>query len=165
MSEEHPQRTINEDIKWIDIVTDWMDNKIGIPGTNIRFGLDFLIGLVPYVGDMASFAISGLLLTGMARRGASGMLIIKMMGNVLLDAVVGSIPFLGDLFDLQYRANWRNLKLFEEFYEEGEHQGSGWWVVRVGFGHFCGVVFSGDLCGMGGDERDMGVYNQLMVLL
>jgi len=129
MSEEKIQRSINEDIKWIDLVTDWMDNKIRIPGTKIRFGLDFLIGLVPYVGDIASFAISGLLLAGMARHGASGMLIIKMIGNVLLDVIVGTIPILGDLFDLHYRANWRNLKLFEEFYEEGEHQGSGWWVV------------------------------------
>ena len=95
MSEETQGRTINKDIKWIDIVTDWMDNKIRIPGTQIRFGLDFIIGLIPYFGDMASFAISGLLLTGMARRGASGMLIIKMIGNVLLDVIVGSIPDFG----------------------------------------------------------------------
>lgn len=131
MPEDTQTRSINKDIKWIDWVTDWMDNKIAIPGTNIRFGLDFLIGLVPYVGDIISFFISGLLLMGMARHGASGMLIIKMIANVLLDTIVGSIPIIGDLFDLQYRANWRNLKLFEEFYEEGEHQGSGWWVVLL----------------------------------
>lgn len=141
MPENQYEQTINKDIKWIDIVTDWMDNKIRIPGTNIRFGLDFLIGLVPYVGDMASFAISGLLLLGMARHGASGMLIIKMMGNVLLDTIVGSIPILGDLFDLQYRANWRNLKLFEEFYEEGEHQGSGWWVILLVLVVFVALFF------------------------
>jgi len=141
MPEEKQTRSINEDIKWIDVVTDWMDNKIGIPGTKIRFGLDFLIGLVPYVGDLASFAISGLLLMGMARHGASGMLIIKMIGNVLLDVIVGSIPILGDLFDLQYRANWRNLKLFEEFYEEGEHKGSGWWVVILVLVIFTALFF------------------------
>lgn len=130
MKEEQQQkRTINADIKWIGVVTDWMDNKIQISGTHIRFGLDFLIGLVPYVGDIVSFLISSLLLMGMARHGASGMLIIKMIGNLLLDAIVGTIPILGDIFDLQYRANWRNLKLFEEFYEEGEHQGNGCWVV------------------------------------
>ncbi len=129
MEEKSPRQSINKNIKWIDIVTDWMDNKIRIPGTNIRFGLDFLIGLVPYIGDMASFAVSGLLLIGMARHGASGMLLIKMIGNVLLDTIVGSIPILGDLFDLTYRANWRNLKLFEEYYEEDEHQGSGCWVI------------------------------------
>ncbi len=133
--------TLNPNIKWIDLVTDWMDNKIGIPGTKIRFGLDFLIGLVPYVGDIISFGISGLLLLGMARHGASGMLIIKMIGNVLLDATVGSIPILGDIFDLQYRANWRNLKLFEEFYEEGEHRGSGWWVILLVLIVFTGLFF------------------------
>lgn len=126
---EEEQQSINAGIKWIDIVTDWMDNKIRIPGTKIRFGLDFLIGLVPYIGDILSFGISGLLLMGMARHGASGMLLLKMTGNVLLDTIIGSIPILGDLFDLQYRANWRNLKLFEEFYEKGEHQGNGCWVI------------------------------------
>ena len=139
MPEASPQRSIHADIKWVGIVTDWMDNRLRIPGTNIRFGLDFLIGLVPVVGDLASFAISGLLLTGMARHGASGMLILKMIGNVLLDTLVGSIPMLGDLFDLSYRANWRNLKLFKEYYEEGAHQGSGWWVVLLILAIFAGL--------------------------
>ncbi len=127
----HSLASINPKIKWIDIVTDWMDNKIGIPGTNIRFGLDFLIGLIPYVGDVLSFGVSMLLLLGMARHGASGMLILKMMGNVFLDATVGTIPVLGDLFDLQYRANWRNLKLFEAYIEEGKHSGSAFWPIMV----------------------------------
>ena len=138
---EPQTKSINKDIRWIDIVTDWMDNKIRIPGTQIRFGLDFLIGLIPYVGDIASFAISGLLLTGMARHGASGMLLLKMIGNVLLDALVGTIPLIGDLFDLRYRANWRNLKLFEEFYEEGEHRGSGWWVILLVLAVFAALFF------------------------
>jgi len=64
-----------------------------------------------------------------------------MIGNVLLDVIVGSIPILGDLFDLQYRANWRNLKLFEEFYEEGEHKGSGWWVVILVLVIFTALFF------------------------
>ena len=123
--------SINPKIKWIDIVTDWMDNKIGIPGTNIRFGLDFLIGLFPYVGDIFSFMISVLLLLGMARNGASGILVLKMVGNVILDTIVGAIPILGDLFDLGYRANWRNLKMFEAYIEEGKHQGSAFWPILL----------------------------------
>lgn len=125
------EKGLNAKIKWIDVVTDWMDNKIRIPGTNIRFGLDFLVGLIPYFGDIASFAISGMLLMGMARHGASGMLILKMLGNVFLDMTVGSIPLLGDLFDLGYRANWRNLKLYEAYIDEGKHKGSGWWVILL----------------------------------
>ena len=130
-SSEHHSASINPKIKWIDIVTDWMDNKIKIPGTNIRFGLDFLIGLVPYIGDVLSFGISILLLLGMARNGASGMLVLKMMWNVFIDATVGSIPLLGDIFDLQYRANWRNLKLYEAYIEEGKHQGSAFWPILI----------------------------------
>jgi hypothetical protein len=65
----------------------------------------------------------------MARHGASGMLVVRMLGNVALDALVGTIPLLGDLFDLVYKANIRNLHLMREHYQEDKHQGSAWPVV------------------------------------
>ncbi|NBC10008.1 MAG: DUF4112 domain-containing protein [Bacteroidetes bacterium] len=115
----------------LERLADFLDTRYRIPGTNIRFGADFLIGLVPYAGDVVAFGISSVLVLAMARQGASGMVLAKMIGNVLLDASVGSIPILGDLFDLGYKANRRNLKLLEEHYEEGKHQGSAWWVVAL----------------------------------
>jgi hypothetical protein len=118
-----------EELKWLDRTSAFLDNRFRIPGTNIRFGADFLIGLIPYVGDVISFAISGLLLIVMARKGASGMVLVKMVWNVWLDGAVGTIPILGDIFDLSYKANIRNLNLLQEHYQEGEHQGSAWWIV------------------------------------
>ncbi len=118
-----------QELAWIDTAARMLDSRYRIPGTNIRFGLDFLIGLAPYVGDVVSFAISGLLVAVMARKGASGMALVKMVGNVLIDTIVGAIPLLGDLFDLGYRANLRNLRLLREHYAEGRHQGSAWPVV------------------------------------
>jgi hypothetical protein len=57
------------------------------------------------------------------------MVLFKMIGNIVLDVIVGAIPILGDLFDLGYKANRRNLHLMEEHYKEGRHQGSAWGPV------------------------------------
>ena len=113
----------------IERLADFLDTRYRIPGTNIRFGADFIIGLVPYAGDVVTFGISSVLVLAMARQGVSGIVLAKMIGNILLDASVGTIPILGDLFDLGYKANRRNLKLLQEHYEEGKHKGSAWWVL------------------------------------
>ena len=113
-------------LKYLDTASDLLDSRFRIPGTDIRFGVDFLIGLVPVAGDVITFGFAGLLVIAMARHGASGMVVVKMLWNILLDATVGSIPVLGDLFDLKYKANRRNYQLLTEHYQEGEHQGSDW---------------------------------------
>lgn len=120
-----------EKIEWLDNVSAFLDNRFRIPGTNTRFGLDFLIGLVPYAGDIISFGISGVLVLTMARYGASGRVIIQMLWNIFLDTLVGAIPILGDIFDLYYKANRRNFDLLREHYEEGSYQGSGWWIILL----------------------------------
>ncbi|MFN7116625.1 MAG: DUF4112 domain-containing protein [Saprospiraceae bacterium] len=125
----------------LDKTAEILDNRFRIPILNVRFGIDSLIGLVPYVGDMAGFAVSGLLLIVMARNGASGMVALKMVGNILLDSAVGIIPILGDLFDFRYKANTRNVRLLQEHYREGRHQGSAWWVLLVVFLALVGALF------------------------
>lgn len=101
-----------------------LDSKFRIPGTDIRFGADFIIGLVPYGGDILSFLMSGALVVTMAQHGASGKLVARMLFNVLLDTVVGAVPILGDIFDLFFKANRRNYHLLREHYTEGAHTGS-----------------------------------------
>jgi hypothetical protein len=130
------------ELKWLDTTTKLLDNQFRIPGTEIRFGFDFIIGLVPGVGDVVSLGISGMLVSVMARKGASGMVIVKMLWNILLDAVVGAIPIIGDLFDLAYRANRRNLALLKEHYEEGEHQGSATVVVIMVLLFVIGIIIA-----------------------
>ncbi|MCB0569676.1 MAG: DUF4112 domain-containing protein [Phaeodactylibacter sp.] len=126
-----PEKDYSQELAWIDKAATFLDNRFRIPGTNIRFGADFLIGLIPYAGDVFSFALSGMLVLIMARKGASGMALVKMVGNVFIDGAVGTIPLLGDIFDLKYRANMRNLSLLREHYAEGKHRGSAWWVVAL----------------------------------
>ena len=103
---------------WIDKISSLLDNQFRIPFTQVRFGVDFLIGLIPTVGDWLSFGISSILVFSMMRRGIGVGMLLTMLGNITLDAVVGSIPILGDLFDLHYKANRRNIALLKQYYVE-----------------------------------------------
>ncbi|MCM2370407.1 DUF4112 domain-containing protein [Aporhodopirellula aestuarii] len=120
-------------MRWVDNTTKLLDAKFRIPGTRIRFGLDFLLGLLPGAGDAVSLAMSGVLIATMAKHGASPMLVLRMLGNVVLDAVVGSVPVAGNVFDLFFRANSRNLKLMREHYEDGKHNAHAWPILLAIF--------------------------------
>ncbi|MEM6845191.1 MAG: DUF4112 domain-containing protein [Bacteroidota bacterium] len=113
------------DLKWVDKITQIMDSKFRIPGTNFRFGLDPILGLIPGLGDATSLAISGTLVYYMAKHGVSRKVVIMMLGNIALDAIFGSIPILGNLFDFFYKANTRNIRLLKRHYEERKYQGKG----------------------------------------
>lgn len=106
-----------------------LDTQFRIPFTSITFGVDFIVGLIPYGGDILGFLFSAGMVITMAKYGVSGQVIGRMLLNILLDTVIGSIPILGDLFDLWFKSNRRNYELLEEHYEEGEHQGSIWRVL------------------------------------
>lgn len=118
-----------------------MDVQFRLPGTKFRFGLDPILGLLPFVGDVVSYTISSILVLAMARRGASGKVIVLMIGNILLDAVIGSIPLLGNIFDFVYKANRRNINLLTQHYQEGKHQGSGLSIVIGVFLLLLGMLF------------------------
>ena len=90
-----------------------LDDLIPVPGTSWRVGLDPLFGLVPGLGDWIGWAASLHLLVAGARAGADAATLTRMAGNVLLDALAGAVPVLGDLFDLGWKANRRNLALLE----------------------------------------------------
>jgi hypothetical protein len=102
----------------IDTISSLLDNQFRIPFTQTRFGVDFLVGLIPTVGDWLSFGISSTLVMSMMRRGIGIGMLFKMLGNITLDAAVGSIPILGDFFDLHYKANRRNVALLKQYYVE-----------------------------------------------
>jgi hypothetical protein len=88
-----------------------LDRQWRVPGTNLRFGLDALIGLIPGVGDVAGLAL-GLWLLGEAKRMGIGRFQRgRMVVNLLIDTVVGAIPLVGDVFDVGFRANTKNLRL------------------------------------------------------
>ncbi len=95
-----------------------MDRAIKIPGTNITVGLDALIGLVPIGGDVLTGLIQvGIVLVALTHYRVPKVVATRMAANVLLDTAVGAIPLLGDVFDVAFKANTRNLKLLKEVHE------------------------------------------------
>lgn len=92
-----------------------LDDIVRIPGTSIRFGIDPLLGLVPGGGDLAGGALSAWIIVAAARAGVPSAVLVRMGLNVILDALVGTVPLLGDLFDAGWKANRRNAALLDEY--------------------------------------------------
>lgn len=88
-----------------------LDERFSIPGTNWRFGLDAIIGLIPGLGDLVTSAISAYIVSEAHRLGASRVMLLRMSWNVILDTLLGSIPLAGDVFDIGWKANRRNVNL------------------------------------------------------
>ena len=94
------------------------DTAWRIPFTNIRFGLDPLMGLIPGLGDGVMLVVSVYTLLLAHKAGAPGQLLARMAANIAIDFGAGSIPVVGDVFDLFFKSNVRNLNLLAEFLEK-----------------------------------------------
>ncbi len=90
-----------------------LDSAVTIPGTGFRVGADSILGLIPVVGDLAGAALSGYIVLASARLGAPASTLLRMLVNIGIDTGVGSIPLLGDMFDVAWRSNMRNVDLLE----------------------------------------------------
>jgi hypothetical protein len=110
-----------ESMARLEAVGRLMDGAFEVPGTNIRLGLDAVIGLVPVAGDMISGIVSSYLIWEARQLGAPPWLIARMMANTLLDTTIGAIPLVGDAFDLMFRANMKNMALLRRHMEKRAH--------------------------------------------
>jgi NAD/NADP transhydrogenase beta subunit len=95
----------------LDLLAHVLDELFRIPGTSIRFGLDGIIGLVPGIGDVLVGLASCILLLAAWVRGVPYVTLARMLVNVSIGVLVGSIPILGDAFDIAWKANRRNYAL------------------------------------------------------
>ena len=116
------EKRIDQDFRWVERVSTLMDSKFNIAG--FRFGLDPLLNFFPFIGQGISFATAVLLVLVMYRNGVSSKAAVKMLLNVMIDAVIGAIPLIGNVFDFFFKANKKNVKILKEHYYEGKHQGS-----------------------------------------
>ena len=97
----------------LDAIAKLLDVAFILPGTNIRYGIDGLIGLIPVVGDIITTAISLWLVREARALGAPWHITTRMLGNVALEGVVGMVPVAGDAFDVLFRANIRNVRMLQ----------------------------------------------------
>jgi Domain of unknown function (DUF4112) len=102
----------------LDALAKLLDVAFIVPGTNVRYGIDGLIGLIPVIGDIITTAISLWLVREARALGAPWHLTMRMLGNVALDGVVGAVPLVGDAFDVMFRANVRNVKLLHRWLDK-----------------------------------------------
>ena len=99
----------------LDAIAKLLDVAFILPGTNIRYGIDGLIGLIPVVGDIITTAISLWLVREARALGAPWHITARMLGNVAADGVVGMVPVAGDAFDVMFRANVRNVRMLKRW--------------------------------------------------
>ncbi|MBV7408026.1 DUF4112 domain-containing protein [Maritimibacter sp. DP1N21-5] len=102
------------DLARVQRIARLFDTRYGIPGTRLRFGLDSIIGLIPGIGDIAMLAPSVYILAVAMRHNVPKATLARMVGNAAIDAGVGSIPILGDIFDLFFKSHRRNADLLAE---------------------------------------------------
>ena len=132
MSTSHPRdydlnftrpRSRAERIARMDALARLLDTAFVVPGTRIRFGMDGLIGLVPGIGDAVTTALSLFIVYEAHQLGAPRHMLVRMLGNVALDGVLGSVPVAGDVFDVMWKANRRNMRLLLDWLERSELRG------------------------------------------
>ncbi len=91
----------------------FLDDSIPIPGTGFRVGWDFIIGLIPGVGDLLASLFSTYIVAQALDQGVAKATIFRMVWNILVETVLGAVPFLGDLFDAAWKSNVKNARLLE----------------------------------------------------
>ncbi len=107
-------------IKKLRRISRVLDNAVTIPGTKFSFGLDPILGLLPGGGDTITGGISAYIVVEAAKMGLPREVLGKMVGNILLDSFAGTIPILGDLFDVGWKSNIKNIELLEKHLEIAE---------------------------------------------
>ncbi|MGQ4274239.1 DUF4112 domain-containing protein [Terrihabitans sp. B22-R8] len=102
----------------LDRLARLMDSAFAIPGTRIRFGADSVIGLAPGVGDLIAQGVAAYIVYEAYQMGVPKHKLLRMGGNVLVDLVFGSVPLFGDVFDVFWRANNRNMRIVRDHLEK-----------------------------------------------
>lgn len=110
--------TREQRIARLEALAKLLDVAFVVPGTNIRYGIDGLIGLVPIIGDIVTTAISLWLVREARAIGAPWHITTRMLANVAVDGVIGIVPVVGDAFDVMFKANIRNIRMLRRWLDK-----------------------------------------------
>lgn len=111
-----PSVSPTETLRSLRKFSNLLDNAIGIPGTSYSFGLDPIIGLIPGGGDLVTGLLSFYIVFTASRLGLPRETLVRLVSNILIDVFVGTFPLFGDLFDVAWKANSRNMDLLEKHF-------------------------------------------------
>lgn len=118
-------------VRRMELMAKLLDNAFVLPGTNQRFGIDAIIGLIPGLGDMATTLLSSYVIWEARNLGVSRIAIGRMLTNLAIHATVGAIPILGDIFDAFFRVNQRNMRIVRSELERISRDYSGDDAIRM----------------------------------
>ena len=104
-------------VERLDQLARLLDVAFVLPGTNVRFGIEAIIRLVPAIGDAIASALSCIILYEAKRLGVPNHLYWRMVGNVIIEGTVGAVPLVGNAFDVLFRANRRNIRVLRSYME------------------------------------------------
>jgi hypothetical protein len=102
----------------LEAIGNLLDMAFIVPGTNVRYGIDGLIGLVPVIGDIITTAIALWVVREARALGAPRHLVARMLANVAIDGAVGAVPLVGDAFDVAFKANVRNIRMLRKWMDK-----------------------------------------------
>jgi hypothetical protein len=102
----------------LEAIGNLLDTAFIVPGTNVRYGIDGLIGLIPVFGDIITTAIALWVVREARVLGAPRHLVARMLANVAIDGAVGAVPLVGDAFDVAFKANVRNIRLLRKWMDK-----------------------------------------------
>jgi hypothetical protein len=137
MAKRRPRPYVHEDpvIEWLAWL---MDNSVRVGSW--RVGLDGFIGLIPGIGDIASAAVSAVIILRAMRSGIPKSAVIRMVYNVGLDTLAGAVPIVGDFFDFAYKSNWYNLEIYREAIRGEREPLDDWFFVALVTGALLAIV-------------------------
>ena len=116
-----------------------LDEEFVIPGTHTRIGLDALIGLAPGIGDVVGAVLSAWIVVGAIRHRVPARIVVRMVGNIAADEVVGTIPVLGDVFDLLFKENVANVEMVLQ-HRDASRAPRAWSEIALGALALAGAV-------------------------
>ncbi|MGJ0489389.1 DUF4112 domain-containing protein [Methylobacter sp.] len=106
-----------DQLKKLENLARLLDSSFRIPGTSFKMGLDSLIGLIPGIGDTTGGILSTYIIWQAARMGVPRVVLMRMGVNAVFDAILGAIPVIGDIFDITFKANQKNVQLLSNYYQ------------------------------------------------
>lgn len=117
---------------FIKLISRLLDTFFVIPGTRIRFGLEPIIGLIPFLGDQVTALISAALLYRSVQHRLPKIALVRMALNIFINAIVGMVPIVGDIFVLWYKPNIRNYRILQRYAGQTTAvTGGDWWFVSI----------------------------------
>ncbi len=130
------------DDRLLQLLASLLDDAFQIPGTSFRFGLDPIVGLVPGVGDFITSIASFLIVLAAWQRRLPKITIVRMIANIAIDTLVGTIPIAGDAFDAAWKSNKMNLALLQRGQTESGRQSWRDWLFLLGIALVFGILLA-----------------------